>query len=125
MSRGNPPNLKPPIAPQEIKPVEFDFAPWIETSYDNSLFVASVEAVNITVSEESSADDPDPQSRLQGMPAIVPSTSQPSITAGAIAAWVGTMLPNVTYVLQGIANMSDGRSKPSIEVTLLCYDPES
>jgi hypothetical protein len=121
MAQGTPNVLQPPIASTvEVEPVMFDFGPLLSANYTSGTYITSVSGINVYVV---AGTDPSPQSRTIGVPMIVTSVAVPTATQGAIVAWFGNMLPNVTYRLQAIAALSDGRSFPSIEVELPCYDP--
>lgn len=121
MAQGTPNVLQPPIAATaETEPVMFDFGPLLAANYSVGTYITAVNAINVYAVAGS---DPDPQSRTIGVPLIVNSVANPEITQGAIVAWFGNMIGDVTYRLQAVAALSDGRSFPSIEVELPCYDP--
>lgn len=123
MAQGLPAELSPPIAATvEEEPILFDFGPLLNANYGTGTYITAVDAINVTA-VVNSLSDPTPQSRLLVAGEIVPSQRVPSILNGAVVAWFGTMIGNVTYQLQCIVSLSDGKSHPSIEVRLPCYSP--
>lgn len=125
MTVGIPALLKPNIAQLvETKNVLFDFGALLASDYAAGTIIASIVEINVTVAPGSAAIDPTPQSRLIGMPIIVTSEFN-SIANGAVVAWFGTMIGAVTYLLQCVVMLSDGISQPTIEVKLVCYNPNA
>lgn len=121
MSQGQPFVLDPPIACLvETESVTFDFGNLLASNYASGTYITSVIAINVTVA---SGVDSNPSSRVQGGPVITASPRTPPLPNAAVVAWFGVMQPGVTYLLQCIVQLSDGISKPSIEVKLPCYDP--
>lgn len=124
MSQGIPFVLDPPIAAVlETEPVTFDFGNLLASNYASGVYITSVLEIIVTVA---AGVDASPSSRLVGGPVITAGQSRtPPLANSAVVAWFGTMVGGVTYLLQCVVQLSDGMSKPSIEVKLPCYDPEA
>jgi len=120
MSKGTPYVLKPDIAAiVEVEPVAFDFGPLISSNYQSGIYVTSAD---ITVSVVAGADAT-PNDRLVAGPLIVNSQDVPAQVNAEVVAWFGTMVAGCTYLLQCVAHLSDGVSRPSMELRWSCYDP--
>lgn len=120
MTAGIPAALSPAIAMVvETKNVLFDFGALLKTNYSAGTTIIAIDEINVTVLNGA---DPTPQSRLIGA-GIITSSEFNGIANGAVVAWFGTMLAPVTYLLQCVVSLSDGRSHPSIEVRMTCYNP--
>ena len=125
MTVGIPKILKPDIASTvETKNVLFDFGALLASDYAAGTIISSIVEINVTVAPGSAAQDPTPQSRMIGS-AIIVTSEYNSIANGAVVAWFGTMIGNVTYLLQCVVALSDGISQPTIEVKLQCYNPNA
>lgn len=120
MTVGIPAALAPPIAMTvETKNVLFDFGALLKSNYSAGTTIIAIDFINVTVL---SGNDPTPQSRIIGA-GIITSSQWNGIANGAVVAWFGTMLAPVVYLLQCVVSLSDGRSHPSIEVQMTCYNP--
>ncbi len=105
-------DLTPPIdATVEVETIAFDFGP----ALNSGVTISSVASLTCTVH---TGIDATPSSRLIGTSAIIASKATGAANA-AVAQNIGNMLAGVTYLLQCVANTSDGQ-KLSLWTRIAC-----